>query len=69
MTKLIIKEEDGVRLAWYFPGTSYPYYLEVNDRVKGWVPLMLYDSRDEALAGMEALIRSSRKEASDAVHA
>lgn len=62
MTKAIIKETDELRLVWYFPETNFPYYLEVNDRIKGWVPLMLYDSREEALAGMEALIRSSRKE-------
>ena len=63
MTKAIIKEADDIRVVMYAAETTLPYYLEVNDRVKGWVPLMMYDSPTEALAGMEALIRSSRKEA------
>ena len=63
MTKLIVKQTNLIRIVWHFMETTLPYSLEVNDRVKGWVPLMMYETWDEALAGMEALIRSSRKEA------
>lgn len=62
MTKAIIKETDDLRVVRYMAETIFPYTLEVNDRVKGWVPLMLYDSEEEALAGMSAIIESSRKE-------
>ena len=63
MTKAIIKETDDVRVVWWMPDPIYPYMLEVKDRVKGWVPLMIYDSPTEALAGMSAIIESNRKEA------
>lgn len=63
MTKLIVKKTNVIRIAWHFMETTLPYSLEVNDRVKGWVTLMMYETWEEALAGMEALIRSNRKEA------
>lgn len=63
MKKAIIKETDDLRVVRYLAETIFPYTLEVNDRVKGWVPLMLYDSEDEALEGMAAIIESNRKEA------
>lgn len=61
MTKSIIKGNDNVRVVWYMEESLFPYSLQVHDERKGWVPLMIYDSVTEALAGMERLIESEKR--------
>lgn len=62
MKKAIIKETDDLRVVMYLAESLFPFTLEVNDRIKGWVPLMIYDSEAKALEGMAAIIESNRKE-------
>lgn len=61
MTKSIIQGNDDVRVVWYMKETLFPYSLQAYDKIKGWVPLMIYDSVTEALAGMERLIESQKR--------
>lgn len=61
MTHAIIEGNDEVRIVWYFNESIFPYSLQTYDQIKGWVPLMIYDSVTEALAGMERLIESQKR--------
>lgn len=61
----IIEATDEIRVVWYFEETAFPYVLEVNDRIKGWVPLMFYDAPEPAVDTMRSLIRDSQEESEE----
>lgn len=61
----IIESTDEIRVVWYFEETAFPYVLEVNDRVKGWVPLIFYDAPEPAIDTMRSLIRSSEADSQE----
>lgn len=62
MKREIIESTDEVRVVWHFAETIFPYTLEVNDRIRGWVPLMIFDEPGPAVETMRSLIRSSEAE-------
>lgn len=60
--KMVICESEDIRVVWILDVKGQYYTLEVQDFNKGWVPLVLYDTKNEAIAGMDALVAASLRE-------
>lgn len=60
--QMVVCESEDLRVVWHLDAPCQPYTLEVDDFNKGWVPLVLYDTKKEAVAGMDALVAASRRE-------
>lgn len=61
MKKIIIEGNDETRVVWYLNESLMPYYLEVYDKVKGWRPLMVYDTVLEALDAMKRRMEDRKR--------
>lgn len=60
--KMVVCESEDIRVVWNLDAPDKLYSLEVQFFKTGWLPLVLYDTKKEALAGMEALVAASRRE-------
>lgn len=60
--KMVICGSEDLRVVWTLDSIYNAYTLEVQDFKAGWIPLCYYETKKEAVAGMDALIAASRLE-------